>query len=89
MAIDPTLIDKLLADYKKPEDIIGKNGFRRTPRPASGQLSDDRRCKTWRAGLERRSAIGDVLFPCLGGDSRRGRYNGSGCGSGSLMAVSC
>jgi putative transposase len=27
MAIDPTLIDKLLADYKKPEDIIGENGL--------------------------------------------------------------
>src|ERR1700690_372683 len=27
MAIDLKLIDKLLADYKKPEDIIGKNGL--------------------------------------------------------------
>ena len=27
MAIDPNLIDKLLADYKKPEDIIGENGL--------------------------------------------------------------
>jgi putative transposase len=27
MAIDLTLIDKLLADYKKPEDIIGENGL--------------------------------------------------------------
>ena len=27
MAIDLTLIDKLLADYKKPEDIIGKHGL--------------------------------------------------------------
>ena len=26
MAIDLNLIDKLLADYKKPEDIIGENG---------------------------------------------------------------
>ncbi len=25
MAIDKTLIDQLLADYKKPEDIIGEN----------------------------------------------------------------
>src|SRR5256885_9214549 len=27
MAIDPKLIDKLLADYKRPEDIIGENGL--------------------------------------------------------------
>ena len=27
MAIDPKLVDKLLADYKKPEDIIGENGL--------------------------------------------------------------
>lgn len=27
MAIDPKLIDNLLADYKKPEDIIGENGL--------------------------------------------------------------
>jgi len=27
MAIDLNLIDKLLADYKKPEDIIGENGL--------------------------------------------------------------
>ena len=29
MAIDLKLIDKLLADYKKPEDIIGENGLLR------------------------------------------------------------
>src|SRR2546423_4584244 len=27
MAIDLKLIDKLLADYKSPEDIIGENGL--------------------------------------------------------------
>src|SRR5579862_6741916 len=27
MAIDLKLIDKLLADYKKPEDILGENGL--------------------------------------------------------------
>ena len=27
MAIDLKLIDKLLADYKKPEDIIGEQGL--------------------------------------------------------------
>src|SRR6202034_4074322 len=27
MAIDVKLIDKLLTDYKKPEDIIGQNGL--------------------------------------------------------------
>jgi len=27
MANDLDLIDKLLADYKKPEDIIGENGL--------------------------------------------------------------
>ena len=27
MPIDPKLIDQLLGDYKKPEDIIGENGL--------------------------------------------------------------
>ena len=27
MAIDLRLIDKVLADYKKPEDLIGENGL--------------------------------------------------------------
>jgi putative transposase len=27
MAIDKKLIDQLLIDYKKPEDIIGENGL--------------------------------------------------------------
>jgi len=27
MAIDPKIIDNLLADYKSPEDIIGENGL--------------------------------------------------------------
>ena len=27
MAIDKKLIDELLTDYKKPEDIIGENGL--------------------------------------------------------------
>ena len=27
MAIDKELIDKLLGDYEKPEDIIGENGL--------------------------------------------------------------
>ena len=27
MTIDPKLVDELLADYKKPEDIIGENGL--------------------------------------------------------------
>ena len=27
MTIDPKLIDELLTDYKKPEDIIGENGL--------------------------------------------------------------
>jgi hypothetical protein len=27
MAIDPKLIDQLLAGYKKPEDIAGENGL--------------------------------------------------------------
>ena len=27
MAIDTKLIDQLLADYKKPEEIIGENGL--------------------------------------------------------------
>ena len=27
MAVDQKLIDELLRDYKKPEDIIGENGL--------------------------------------------------------------
>jgi len=27
MALDNKLIDQLLADYKRPEDIIGENGL--------------------------------------------------------------
>src|SRR5574339_463880 len=27
MGIDPKLIDQLLADYKRPEDIVGENGL--------------------------------------------------------------
>jgi putative transposase len=27
MTIDPKLVEELLADYKKPEDIIGENGL--------------------------------------------------------------
>ena len=27
MALDNKLIDRLLADYKKPEDIFGENGL--------------------------------------------------------------
>ena len=27
MAIDKAFIDQLLADYKKPKDIIGENGL--------------------------------------------------------------
>ena len=27
MAIENELLDKLLAEYKKPEDIIGENGL--------------------------------------------------------------
>ena len=27
MAIDPEVIDRLLADYKNPEQIIGENGL--------------------------------------------------------------
>ena len=27
MAIDKTLIDQLLKDYKRPEEIIGENGL--------------------------------------------------------------
>src|SRR5260370_5831495 len=29
MAIDPKLIDELLSEYKKPEDIVGENGLLR------------------------------------------------------------
>ena len=40
MAIDPKLIDELLANYKKPEDIIGKLGDDGTfPRGGPGGAS--------------------------------------------------
>src|ERR1051326_2125801 len=46
MAIDLDLIDKLLADYKKPEDIIGENGLlKQLPkalleRPMQAEMTD-------------------------------------------------
>src|SRR3974377_2325899 len=46
MAIDPELIDKLLADYKKPEQIIGKEGLLKQltkallERALQGELTD-------------------------------------------------
>ena len=46
MAIDPELIDKLLADYKKPEQIIGKDGLLKQltkallERALQGELTD-------------------------------------------------
>jgi len=34
MAIDKKLIDQLLTNYKKPEDIIGENGLlKELPKP--------------------------------------------------------
>jgi hypothetical protein len=32
MAIDKKLIDQLLTNYKKPEDIIGENGLLKEPK---------------------------------------------------------
>ena len=46
MAIDPELIDKLLAGYKKPEQIIGKEGLLKQltkallERALQGELTD-------------------------------------------------
>jgi hypothetical protein len=49
MAIDLRLVDKLLADYKKPEDLIGENGLleqlTRCPHVATAARGDGR---TWR-----------------------------------------
>jgi len=39
MAIDKKLIDQLLADYKKPEDIIGENGPTETTHPKQSGAS--------------------------------------------------
>ncbi len=46
MAIDPKLIDQLLADYKKPEDVVGENGLLKQltkallERALQGELTD-------------------------------------------------
>jgi putative transposase len=42
MAIDKKLIDQLLTDYKKPQDIIGENGLLKQLTKAVPESRDDR-----------------------------------------------
>ena len=59
MAIDKALIDQLLADYKKPEDIIGENGLLKQltkailERAFEAELTDHR-------GFETHDPVGQV-----------------------------
>ena len=67
MAIDPELIDKLLADYKKPEQIIGKEGLLKQltkallERALQGELTDH-------LGYDKSDPVGNNS-----GNSRNGR----------------
>ena len=46
MAIDLKLIDQLLADYKKPEDIIGENGLLKQLTKALHHASNTQRAQS-------------------------------------------
>lgn len=67
MAIDPKLIDKLLADYKRPEDIVGENGLLKQltkallERPMNAELTDH-------LGYEKHDPVGHKS-----GNSRNGK----------------
>ena len=60
MAIDPNLIDQLLAEHKKPEDIIGENGLLKQltkavlERALQGELTDHLGYKKHEAGKQKR-----------------------------------
>jgi putative transposase len=66
MAIDNELIDKLLKDYKKPEDLVGENGLLKelTKRLLERAMSAE---MTTHVGYEKHDATGDNT-----GNSRNG-----------------
>jgi putative transposase len=66
MAIDKELIDKLLKDYKKPEDLVGENGLLKelTKRLLERAMSAE---MTEHVGYEKHDATGDNT-----GNSRNG-----------------
>src|SRR5678815_4054592 len=68
MAIDNELIDKLLKDYKKPEDLVGENGLLKelTKRLLERAMSAE---MTEHVGYEKHDATGDNT-----GNSRNGTF---------------
>ena len=66
MAIDLRLIDKLLADYKKPEDIIGENGLLKQLTKALLELAMQAEM-TEHLGYEKHDSVGNNS-----GNSRNG-----------------
>ena len=82
MAIDKTLIDQLLADYKKPEDIIGENGLLKQltkailERALQAELTDH-------LGFEKHDPAGHHSGNSRNGIGRKalkGRFRGTGTG---------
>jgi len=51
MEMDKDLIDKLLGDYQKPEDLIGENGLLKQRTRALVEREDD-------TGIHRKSKVG-------------------------------
>jgi putative transposase len=70
MAIDPKLIDQLLADYRKPEDIVGDNGLLKQltkailERALSAELTDH-------LGYEKHDPVGYKSGNSRNGKSRK------------------
>jgi putative transposase len=70
MAIDPKLIDELLADYRKPEDIVGDNGLLKQltkailERALSAELTDH-------LGYEKHDPVGHNSGNSRNGKSRK------------------
>ena len=70
MTIDNELIDNLLKDYKKPEDIIGENGLLKQltkqllERAMAAELTDH-------VGLDIRLNIAEYLYRELGSETFR------------------
>jgi putative transposase len=81
MAIDNELIDKLLKDYKKPEDLIGENGLLKqlTKRLLERAMSAE---MTEHVGYEKHDAIGNNS-----GNSRNGTSSKKIKGSFGIMPI--
>ena len=70
MAIDPKVIDKLLAEYKKPEDIIGENGLLKQLTKALVERALQAELTT-HLGYEKHSAAGNNSGNSRNGESRK------------------